>query len=50
MRVQGLWDRSVVEFFEERYGIPERYVENQAAAKPGMRQKKEKTATNVRTS
>ena len=49
--VQGLWDRAACELLTKKYGLPAACVENRAAGgKPGMRQKQDKAATNVRRS
>jgi translation initiation factor 1 (eIF-1/SUI1) len=48
--VQGLWDRAVAEHLSTAHGVPARVVENRAAGRAGMHQKKEKAATNVRKS
>lgn len=48
--VQGLWDRAVAEHLCAVHGVPARVVENRAAGRAGMHQKKDKAATNVRKS
>ena len=50
MMVQGLWDRSAADHICTVHGLPASCVENRAAGKSGMSQKKDKKATNIRTS
>lgn len=47
--VQGLWDRSVADHMSSVYGLPSSCIDNKAAGKTGMSQRKEKKATNIRT-
>ena len=47
--LQGLWDRSVGEHITSTHGLPAVCIDNKAAGKAGMSQKKDKKATNIRT-
>jgi len=47
--LQGLWDRSVAEHIATAHRLPPSCLDNKAAGKSGMSQKKDKKATNIRS-
>ncbi|KAL1520676.1 hypothetical protein AB1Y20_022245 [Prymnesium parvum] len=47
--LQGLWDRAVAEHLVKVHAVPSSFIDNKSAGKAGMSQRKDKKATNIRT-